>query len=67
MMPILELRGITKRFPGILAKYYIDLALNIGGRKLIKSPPPNTIKRDLSILLGEFSLESGYMSQSVTI
>jgi hypothetical protein len=67
MMPILELRGITNRFPGALANDHIDLTLNKGGRKLIKSPPPNTIKRDLSILLGEFSLESGYMTQSVTI
>jgi len=30
MAPILELRGITKRFPGVLANDHIDLTLNQG-------------------------------------
>jgi len=30
MAPILELRGITKQFPGVLANDHIDLALNKG-------------------------------------
>ena len=30
MTPILELRGITKRFPGVLANDHIDLTLNKG-------------------------------------
>src|SRR5512147_2294074 len=30
MPPILELRGITKRFPGVLANDHIDLQLNQG-------------------------------------
>ena len=30
MAPILELRGITKRFPGVLANDHIDLQLNKG-------------------------------------
>jgi simple sugar transport system ATP-binding protein len=30
MTPILELRGITKRFPGVLANDHIDLTLNQG-------------------------------------
>jgi len=30
MKPILELRGITKRFPGVLANDHIDLTLNRG-------------------------------------
>ncbi|MBW6466757.1 MAG: ABC transporter ATP-binding protein [Brevefilum sp.] len=30
MTPILELRGITKQFPGVLANDHIDLALNKG-------------------------------------
>jgi simple sugar transport system ATP-binding protein len=30
MAPILELRGITKRFPGVLANDHIDLTLNKG-------------------------------------
>jgi simple sugar transport system ATP-binding protein len=30
MPPILELRGVTKRFPGVLANDHIDLALNEG-------------------------------------
>ncbi|MEN8172076.1 MAG: ABC transporter ATP-binding protein [Chloroflexota bacterium] len=30
MKPILELRGITKRFPGVLANDHIDLTLNKG-------------------------------------
>lgn len=30
MTPILELRGITKRFPGVLANDHIDLTLNEG-------------------------------------
>jgi simple sugar transport system ATP-binding protein len=30
MTPVLELRGITKRFPGVLANDHIDLALNQG-------------------------------------
>ena len=66
-MPILELRGITKCFPGVLANDHIILTVLIAGRKPQKSPPPNTIRRDLAILLGEFSLESGRMIQSVTI
>jgi ABC-type uncharacterized transport system ATPase subunit len=28
MPPVLELRGITKRFPGVLANDHIDLTLN---------------------------------------
>ncbi|MCW5888093.1 MAG: ATP-binding cassette domain-containing protein, partial [Anaerolineales bacterium] len=30
MTPVLELRGITKRFPGVLANDRIDLSLNAG-------------------------------------
>jgi len=30
MAPILELRGITKRFPGVLATDHIDLQLHKG-------------------------------------
>ena len=30
MAPILELKGITKQFPGVLANDHIDLALNKG-------------------------------------
>ena len=30
MPPLLELRGITKRFPGVLANDSIDLELNEG-------------------------------------
>ena len=30
MAPILELRGITKRFPGVLANDHIDLTLEKG-------------------------------------
>ena len=30
MTPILELKGITKRFPGVLANDHIDLTLNKG-------------------------------------
>ena len=30
MTPILELKGITKRFPGVLANDHIDLSLNKG-------------------------------------
>ena len=30
MAPILELRGITKRFPGVLANDHIDLQLHQG-------------------------------------
>ncbi|HRE27696.1 MAG TPA: ATP-binding cassette domain-containing protein, partial [Anaerolineales bacterium] len=30
MDPVLELRGITKRFPGVLANDHIDLALGQG-------------------------------------
>ena len=30
MAPILELRGITKRFPGVLANDHIDLQLHKG-------------------------------------
>ena len=30
MPPLLELRGITKRFPGVLANDNIDLSLNEG-------------------------------------
>ncbi len=30
MAPILELRGITKRFPGVLANDHINLTLNQG-------------------------------------
>ncbi|TFG72848.1 MAG: ATP-binding cassette domain-containing protein, partial [Anaerolineales bacterium] len=30
MSPILELKGITKRFPGVLANDHIDLELNAG-------------------------------------
>ena len=30
MPPILELRSITKRFPGVLANDHIDLTLNEG-------------------------------------
>ena len=30
MPPILELRGITKQFPGVLANDHIDLELNQG-------------------------------------
>lgn len=30
MTPVLELRGITKRFPGVLANDHIDLSLNEG-------------------------------------
>ena len=30
MAPVLELHGITKRFPGVLANDHIDLTLNKG-------------------------------------
>ncbi len=30
MPPVLELKGITKRFPGVLANDHIDLTLNAG-------------------------------------
>jgi len=30
MPPVLELKGITKRFPGVLANDHIDLTLNEG-------------------------------------
>jgi len=30
MAPILQLKGITKRFPGVLANDHIDLSLNQG-------------------------------------
>ncbi|MFN2235365.1 MAG: ATP-binding cassette domain-containing protein, partial [Anaerolineales bacterium] len=30
MTPVLELRGITKRFPGVLANDHIDLTLEEG-------------------------------------
>ena len=30
MAPVLELRGITKRFPGVLANDHIDLAVEKG-------------------------------------
>src|SRR6266481_5869016 len=30
MLPVLELRGITKRFPGVLANDHIDLTLKAG-------------------------------------
>src|SRR3970040_1522720 len=30
MPPVLELRGMTKRFPGVLANDHIDLTLNEG-------------------------------------
>jgi len=30
MAPILQLKGITKRFPGVLANDHIDLSLNKG-------------------------------------
>ena len=30
MTPLLELRGITKRFPGVLANDHINLTLNSG-------------------------------------
>ena len=46
MAPILELRGITKRFPGVLANDHIDLTLERGGNscpcwvKMAPAKPP---------------------------
>ncbi len=41
MPPLLELRGITKRFPGVLANDNIDLSLNEGEILDIKFDSPH--------------------------
>ena len=59
MPPILELRGITKAFPGVLANDHIDLELNQGEILAILGENGAGKTTLMNILYGLYSPDAG--------
>ena len=66
-MPVLELRGITKKFPGVLANDHIDLVLNKGEILALLGENGAGKSTLLRLITGELEPTSGRVKRGQTV